>query len=65
MAELFVNLSMTQETGNNSVAKTAEEEVMLFSGALAQRYLSVPGPSISGEKQMRFPWRRPSASRLF
>lgn len=66
MAELFVNLSMTQETGNsNSVAKTAEEEVALVSSMLAQQYLSAPGPSIFCEKEVCFPWRQVSASRLF
>lgn len=41
MAELFWDLFRTQETGNSSVAETAEEEVILLSGMLAQRCLSV------------------------
>lgn len=42
MAELSGDVFITQETAD-------EEEVVLFSGMLAQRYLSVPGPSVSKE----------------
>lgn len=50
MTELFWDLSMTQETGSNSVANTAEEEV-----TLAQRHLSVTGPSDFSESGLCSP----------
>lgn len=58
MAELSGDVFITQETAD-------EEEVVLFSGMLAQRYLSVPGPSVSKERGLCFPKRQLSANRLF
>lgn len=58
MAELSGDVFITQETAD-------EEEVVLFSGVLAQRYLSVPGPSVSKERELCFPQRQLSANRLF
>lgn len=47
MAELSGDVFITQETAD-------EEEVVLFSGMLAQRYLSVPGPSVSKREDCVF-----------